>query len=94
MNTATKITELPALTADLLQINSCLVDNLFADLWKQMGMKALLNKAGFSKRSGTSIYELVYVLVLWVWLKKTRLGCLLMKHYNTLQRLRKTRSTK
>jgi hypothetical protein len=30
-----------------------------------MGMKALLNKAGFSKRSGTPIYELVYVLVLW-----------------------------
>jgi hypothetical protein len=29
MNTATKITELPALTADLLQSNSCLVDNLF-----------------------------------------------------------------
>ena len=43
MNIATKITELPALTADLLQSNSCLVDNLFADLWKQMGMKALLN---------------------------------------------------
>jgi hypothetical protein len=41
-----------------------------ADLWKQMGMKALLNKAGFSKRSGSPIYELVYVLVLWVWLKK------------------------
>jgi hypothetical protein len=40
VNTATKITELPALTADLLQSNSCLVDNLFADLWKQMGMKA------------------------------------------------------
>jgi hypothetical protein len=27
-----------------------------------MGMKALLNKAGFRKRSGTPIYELVYVL--------------------------------
>jgi hypothetical protein len=35
LDTATKITELPALTADLLQSNSCLVDNLFADLWKQ-----------------------------------------------------------
>ena len=70
MNTATKNAELPALTADLLQQDGCLVDNLFADLWKQMGMKALLNKAGFSKRSGTPIYELVYVLILWVWLKK------------------------
>jgi hypothetical protein len=37
-------------------------------------MKALLNKAGFSKRSGTPIYELVYVLVLWVWLKKVSFG--------------------
>jgi hypothetical protein len=47
-NRIKKITELPALTADLLQSNSCLVDNLFADLWKQMGMKALLNKAGLA----------------------------------------------
>jgi hypothetical protein len=39
-----------------------------------MGMKALLNKAGFSKRSETPIYELVYVLVLWVWLKKDSIG--------------------
>jgi hypothetical protein len=39
-----------------------------------MGMKALLNKAGFSKRLGTPIYELVYVLVLWVWLKKDSIG--------------------
>jgi hypothetical protein len=51
-----------------------IVFNLFADLWKQMGMKALLNKAGFSKRSGAPIYELVYVLVLWVWLKKDSIG--------------------
>ena len=74
MNTATKIPELPALTADLLQSNGCLVDNLFADLWKSMGMVALLSKAGFSKRSGTPIYELVYVLILWVWLKKDTIG--------------------
>jgi hypothetical protein len=47
---------------------------LFADLWKQMGMKALLNKAGFSKRSGAPIYELIYVLVLWGWLKKDSIG--------------------
>jgi hypothetical protein len=39
-----------------------------------MGMKALLNKADFSKRSGTPIYELVYVLALWVWLKNNTVG--------------------
>jgi hypothetical protein len=37
-----------------------------------MGMKALLNKAGFSKRSGTPIYELVYVLALFIRSKTTK----------------------
>ena len=89
MNTATKISELPALTADLLQSNGCLVDNLFADLWKEMGMKSLLNKAGFSKRSGTPIYELVYVLVLWVWLKKESIGMFAresLQHFTTAEK--------
>ncbi|SCN47136.1 hypothetical protein BAZMOX_165749_0 [methanotrophic endosymbiont of Bathymodiolus azoricus (Menez Gwen)] len=51
MNTATKIPGLPALTADFLQSSDCLVDNLFADLWKSMGMNALLSKAGGSVAS-------------------------------------------
>jgi hypothetical protein len=67
---AMEATWLPALTADFLQSSDCLVDNLFADLWKSMGMNTLLSKAGFNKRSGTPITELVYVLTLWVWLKK------------------------
>jgi len=70
MDTATKNTGLPALTADLLEKGGYLADNLFADLWKQIGMKTLLRKSGFSKRSGTPISDLVYVLILWVWLKK------------------------
>jgi hypothetical protein len=45
VNTATKITELPALTADLLQSNSCLVDNLFAwGLLKQAIEQEMQNK--------------------------------------------------
>jgi len=55
MNTATKNTELPTLTANLLDKGGYLADNLFADLWKQVGMKTLLNRSGFSKRSGTPI---------------------------------------
>lgn len=70
MNTATKNTGLPALTADLLEKGGYLADNLFADLWKQIGMKTLLHKSGFSQRSGTAISDLVYILILWVWLKK------------------------
>jgi transposase len=52
VNTASKITELPALTADLLQSNSCLVDNLFADLTYPKEFKeeavSLINNQGYS----------------------------------------------
>ncbi|WP_230990829.1 hypothetical protein [Bathymodiolus platifrons methanotrophic gill symbiont] len=54
-----------------------------------MGMKALLNKAGFSKRSGTPIYELVYVLMLWVWLKKESIGMFAresLQHFTTAEK--------
>ena len=60
---------LPELTADFLRRSSCLVDNLFADLWKQVGMNALLKRCGFHKRSGIPVNELMFSLMLWVWLK-------------------------
>jgi len=69
MHRDTTRSALPALTADLLRDNDLLVDNVFADLWKQVGMETLLNRVGFKKRSGTPIPRLVFSLVLWVWLK-------------------------
>lgn len=74
MHRATKMTELPALTVDFLHHSGLLMDNVFASLWKQMGMKTLLNRAGFKKRSGTAIDEVVYALSLWIWLKKESIG--------------------
>jgi len=74
MHRATKITELPALTADFLHHSGLLMDNVFASLWKQIGMKPLLRRAGFRKRSGTAIDEVVYTLILWIWLNKTSIG--------------------
>ena len=68
MNHGTKALELPDLTANLLRDGGCLIDNLFADLWKQMGMNALLKRLGFHKRSGTPSNELVFALMIWVWL--------------------------
>lgn len=50
------------------------MDNVFASLWKQIGMKTLLHRAGFKKRSGTAIDEVVYALSLWIWLKKESIG--------------------
>jgi hypothetical protein len=74
MNPATKITELPALTVDLLKANGVLIDNVFASLWRQLGMKTLLSRAGFNKRSGTPIHEVIYGLLLWLWLKQKSIG--------------------
>ena len=74
MYRATKLTELPALTRDFLQQSGLLMDNIFADLWRQIGVKTLLSRAGFKKRSGTPIHEVIYTLVLWVWLKKDSIG--------------------
>lgn len=74
MNHGTKTIELPELTANLLRDGGCLIDNLFAGLWKHTGMKARLNRIGFNKRSGTSAHELVYCLMIWVWLKVDSVG--------------------
>jgi SRSO17 transposase len=74
MNHGTKALELPDLTANLLRDGGCLIDNLFADLWKQMGMKARLKRLGFHKRSGTPSHELVFALMIWVWLKVDSIG--------------------
>jgi len=74
MNHGTKALELPDLTANLLRDGSCLIDNLFADLWRQMGMKARLKRLGFHKRSGTPSHELVFALMIWVWLKVDSIG--------------------
>jgi len=74
MNRATKITELPASTLDFLSPKGVLIDNVFASLWKETGMKTLLSRAGFNKRSGTPMYEVIYGLMLWIWLKKDFIG--------------------
>jgi len=70
MNNSKKAPVLPTLTAQMLKKEGLLVDNLFADLWKQIGMKRLLDRVGFNKRSGIPVGKLVFTLILWVWLKK------------------------
>lgn len=47
INHGTKAMALPNLTANLLRDGGCLIDNLFADLWTQLGMKSKLNRLGF-----------------------------------------------
>jgi SRSO17 transposase len=73
MNRATKMTELPALTLDFLNAKGILIDNVFANLWREIGMKPS-SRAGFNKRSGTPMHEVIYGLMLWIWLKKDSIG--------------------
>jgi hypothetical protein len=50
------------------------VDNLFSKMWLQLGFKTLLTRADFKKRSGTPASDIVYLLLLWVWLKVDSIG--------------------
>ena len=74
MNRATKIIELPALTVDLLNANGVLIDNVFASLWREIGMNTILRRVGFEKRSGAAMSEVIFGLMLWLWLKKDSIG--------------------
>lgn len=74
MNRDTKTTVLPALTIDLLREEGFSAENVFSELWRRMGVKTMLSRSGFTKRSGTSIHKVVYALSLWLWLKKESIG--------------------
>ncbi|MCG6202939.1 transposase [Psychromonas antarctica] len=69
MNSATKTLNLPSLTADLLSQTNLKIDNTFSSTWKSIGFNIMLRQAKFSKRSGTPVGDITYLLMLWVWLK-------------------------
>jgi hypothetical protein len=74
MHHPSNLSTLPALTVDLLQDSGLLIDNVFATLWKQIGMNTILRRAGFHKRSGSPIDTVVFTLSLWLWLKQDSIG--------------------
>ena len=74
MNPDTKRSVLPSLTIDFLAQSDIKIDNVFSRAWQQIGLKPLLTRCGFKKRSGTQASELVYLLMLWVWLKVDSVG--------------------
>ena len=71
MNPATKSPALPSLTAEILSDPHLPVDNLLARLWKTMTIPTLLARSGITKRSGLPAPDVVYLLLVWVWLKAT-----------------------
>ena len=69
MNSATHTLKSPSLTADFLNQANLNIDNTLNSTWKSLGFNAMLRQAKFSKRSGTPVSCVVYLLMLWVWLK-------------------------
>ena len=68
MNPATKSPPLPNLTADILSDPHLPVDNLLARLWNTLTLPTLLSRAGINKRSGLPAPDVIYLLLVWVWL--------------------------
>ncbi len=69
MNNAKFTAELPCLTSNILTHSNIKIDNLFSRMWGKLGVNTLLSQCGIKKRSGTPASEIVYLLMLWVWIK-------------------------
>jgi hypothetical protein len=69
MNSAIKTSVFPSLTADSLSRSNVNIDNTFNSAWKHLGYRSMLLQAKFHKRSGAPASDVVYLLMLWVWLK-------------------------
>lgn len=79
MNNAANQDNLPPLVSDLLKDPVTYIDNLFADGWKRLGVRSLIRKAGLTKRTGTQIGEVVYVLLIWRWLNVSSISVFAQK---------------
>ncbi len=67
MNNAANSTALPSQIGVLLQDKKLYIDNTFADTWKSLKVNSQLAAAGFSKRSGTGVEEVVFLLMIRTW---------------------------
>lgn len=89
MNPTIKNDCLPPLIATLLHDPVTYIDNIFADSWKQLRFGSLLRKAGFRKRSGTGIAEVVFLLLLWRWVDVSSLAVFARKAMGVFSHARK-----
>jgi len=60
MNHDTTACTFPALTSDFLRNGDRLIDDIFADLWKKIGVETLRARCGFHKRSGIEVNAVLY----------------------------------
>ena len=63
-----KSLQLPPLTSKFLQQSGLQIDNSFSTSWKQLRFASMSTSCGFRKRTGVAATDVVYLLMLWVWL--------------------------
>ncbi len=80
---------LPPLISAVITDSKHFIDNLFADTWKQLKMNTLIRRAGFTKRSGIEITEVVFVLLLWKWLNVSSIAMFSRKALGLFSQARK-----
>ncbi len=74
MNNDTETHEIPGLVSDLLTDKTAQSDTLIADLWKQLQFGQLIKRSGFKKHSGLPIEQVIYLLMIWVWVQADSIG--------------------
>ena len=68
LNHDTRRHALPPLAGNVLTDGRHSIDNLLATAWKTLRLSRILLRAGFSKRHGIEVTEMVFVLMVWRWL--------------------------
>jgi len=68
MNNGTNNGLFPSLIEEVLIHPAQCVDNIFSSVWKNLNVGKLIKRSGFRKRSGVSVMETVFLLVLWRWI--------------------------
>lgn len=68
MNDRTNNPLFPSIVDDVLRHSDHCVDNIFAQAWKGLNLNRLIRQLGFTKRTGVSINEALFLLLLWRWI--------------------------
>ena len=89
MKNGTNAGALPALIGDVITDQKHYIDNLFADTWKQLKFNARIKGAGFTKRSGIEITEVVFLLLLWKWINVSSIAMFSRKALGMFSRAKK-----
>lgn len=89
MNNDTNRSALPSLIGNVLADQRHYIDNLFADTWKALRFNTLLNAAGFTKRSGLQITQVVFLLLIWKWLNVSSIAMFSRKALDTFSNAKK-----